>query len=106
MNWLTNLVRPKIRKWVGKKDVPDNLWHKCPNCNQMIFHRELEANLRVCTHCGHHMRCDARTRLAMLFDDARFVQYAGPRPHSPWSGTPFLAGRKHQSDAENSPIRH
>ncbi len=72
MNWLTSLVRPKIRKWVGKKEVPDNLWHKCPNCNQMIFHRELEANLRVCTHCGHHMRCDARTRLAMLFDDGDY----------------------------------
>ena len=46
MNWLTNFVLPKIRAVVSKKDVPDNLWRKCPGCEQMLFHRELEANLR------------------------------------------------------------
>jgi acetyl-CoA carboxylase carboxyl transferase subunit beta len=78
MSWLTNFVRPKIRQWVGKKDVPENLWHKCPTCNQMIFHRELEANLRVCPHCGHHLRCDAVTRLAMLFDDGAYQRVELP----------------------------
>ena len=46
MNWLTNFVRPKIRALVAKKEAPDNLWHKCPDCEQMLFHRDLEANLR------------------------------------------------------------
>jgi acetyl-CoA carboxylase carboxyl transferase subunit beta len=69
MSWLTNFVLPKIRAVVAKKDVPDNLWHKCPRCGQMLFHRELEANLHVCQACGHHMRVDAKRRLAMLFDD-------------------------------------
>jgi acetyl-CoA carboxylase carboxyl transferase subunit beta len=41
MNWLTNFVRPRIRALVRKEDVPDNLWHKCTACEQMIFHREL-----------------------------------------------------------------
>ncbi len=41
MNWLTNLVLPKIRAVVGKREVPDNLWKKCPGCEQMLFHREL-----------------------------------------------------------------
>ncbi|MEE8283867.1 MAG: acetyl-CoA carboxylase carboxyl transferase subunit beta, partial [Alphaproteobacteria bacterium] len=68
MNWLTNFVRPRIRALVGKQDVPDNLWHKCTACEQMIFHRELSANLYVCTHCGHHMRMAAKDRLAMIFD--------------------------------------
>jgi len=58
MSWLTNFVRPKIRKLVQKTDVPENLWDKCPSCGQMIFHRELNANQRVCPHCGHHMRID------------------------------------------------
>ena len=47
MSWLTNFVRPKIRALVRKPDTPDNLWFKCPGCGQMIFHRDLEANLQV-----------------------------------------------------------
>ena len=72
MNWLTNYVRPKIRALVEKKEVPDNLWHHCPSCEQMIFHRELEAALRVCSHCGHHMRLPAKKRLEILFDDSKY----------------------------------
>ncbi len=62
MNWLTNFVLPKIRAVVAKKEVPDNLWHKCPACGQMLFHRELEANLYVCGSCGHI--CGFRPRSA------------------------------------------
>lgn len=68
MNWLTNFVRPKIQALVSKKEVPDNLWLKCPNCGAMIFHRDLEENLHVCQHCGHHMRLDPAKRLKMLLD--------------------------------------
>jgi acetyl-CoA carboxylase carboxyl transferase subunit beta len=68
MNWLKNFVRPKIRALVRKADVPDNLWQKCSACEQMIFHRELSANLFVCTHCGNHMRVSAKDRLNMIFD--------------------------------------
>lgn len=73
MSWLSEFVRPKIRALVGAKDVPDNLWHKCPPCEQMLFHRELEENLHVCHACGHHMRISARQRLEMLFDDGAFT---------------------------------
>jgi acetyl-CoA carboxylase carboxyl transferase subunit beta len=69
MSWLTNYVRPKIRTLLGRKDVPENLWQKCPSCEQMIFHLELAKNLRVCTHCGHHMRLPAKERLASLMDE-------------------------------------
>lgn len=76
MNWLTNFVRPKIRALVGKpkRDVPENLWRKCPNCGQMIFHRDLEENLFVCNHCDHHLRISAPQRLTMLFDEGSFRQ--------------------------------
>ncbi len=80
MNWLSNFVRPKIRALAGKSDVPDNLWHKCPNCEAMIFHRDLEAHLHVCQHCGHHMRISAEQRLAMLFDDSRYHVIELPKP--------------------------
>lgn len=78
MNWLSNVVRPKLREWVGagSRAVPDNLWEKCPACEQMIFHRELEGRLRVCPHCDHHLRLDVDTRLGALFDDAAFETVA------------------------------
>ena len=80
MSWIANFVRPKLREWVGgRKDVPDNLWHKCPGCGQMIFHRDLAKNLHVCQHCGHHMRLGANHRLQMLFDDEKFEQINVPR---------------------------
>ncbi|MBI2587037.1 MAG: acetyl-CoA carboxylase carboxyl transferase subunit beta, partial [Rhodospirillales bacterium] len=73
MNWLKNFVRPKLRKLVGGgKDVPDNLWHNCANCQQMVFHRDLEKNLNVCPHCGCHLRVNARLRLAMLTDGGQY----------------------------------
>ena len=66
MSWLTNFVRPKLQALVRRSDVPDNLWDKCPSCGQMLFHRELGANLHVCTNCGHHLRLPPELRLALL----------------------------------------
>lgn len=79
MNWLTNFVRPKIQQLVRARDVPDNLWQTCPACQQMIFHRELEKNLQVCTHCGHHMRLPIKKRLDMLFDDGAYKRIELPK---------------------------
>tara|TARA_A100001037_G_scaffold25799_1_gene21001 strand:- start:378 stop:1319 length:942 start_codon:yes stop_codon:yes gene_type:complete len=72
LSWLNEFVRPKIRALVGKKDVPDNLWHKCPSCEQMLFHRELADNLHVCHACGHHLRLSAKDRMRFLLDDGAF----------------------------------
>jgi acetyl-CoA carboxylase carboxyl transferase subunit beta len=79
MSWLTNFVLPKIRAVVTKKEVPDNLWDKCPRCGQMLFHRELEANLYVCHACGFHMRLDPQRRLAMLFDEGAYTRIELPK---------------------------
>jgi acetyl-CoA carboxylase carboxyl transferase subunit beta len=84
MSWLTEFVRPKIRTLLGRKDVPDNLWHQCPSCQQMIFQRDLEANLRVCMHCGNHMRASAKERLAWTFDGGAYTLIDTPRvPQDP-----------------------
>ncbi|MEO5375963.1 MAG: acetyl-CoA carboxylase, carboxyltransferase subunit beta [Alphaproteobacteria bacterium] len=79
MNWLTSYVRPKLQQLVRTKDVPENLWIKCPACEHMIFHKELERALRVCAHCGHHMRLTAKGRLAMLFDTGTDARIELPR---------------------------
>ena len=73
MNWLKNFVKPKLRELVGgQKEIPENLWRQCGKCEQMIFHRELEENLNVCPHCGHHMRIDSKRRLELLFDEGEY----------------------------------
>ncbi|MES1152505.1 MAG: acetyl-CoA carboxylase, carboxyltransferase subunit beta [Dongia sp.] len=79
MSWLTNFVRPKIRALVKKPDTPENLWDKCPSCGQMIFHRELEANQRVCPHCGHHLRIGVKRRLELLFDEGLYERAELPK---------------------------
>jgi acetyl-CoA carboxylase carboxyl transferase subunit beta len=78
MNWLTNYVLPKIRA-LTRKDVPDNLWRKCPGCEQMLFHRELAGNFEVCRNCGHHFRIGGPARFKMLFDDGVFERVEQPK---------------------------
>ena len=69
MNWISEWALPKIKTlFGGPREVPDNLWDKCPACEQMIFHRDLERALHVCTHCGHHMRIGAKRRLDITLD--------------------------------------
>ena len=68
MNWITNSVLPKIKALVQPKEVPENFWTKCPNCGEMIFHRQLEDNLQVCPKCNYHLKLGARARLESLFD--------------------------------------
>lgn len=76
MNWLSNYIRPKIQSLVSNaKDVPDNLWEKCPSCDGMLFHRDLKASLNVCYHCGHHLRIDVDERLKNLFDDGKYTTH-------------------------------
>jgi acetyl-CoA carboxylase carboxyl transferase subunit beta len=68
MNWISDWALPKI-SGLFKRDVPENLWHKCPSCEQMIFRRDLDAALHVCPHCGHHMRISATRRLECTLDE-------------------------------------
>ena len=70
MNWITNSVLPKIKAFVQPKEVPENFWTKCPNCGEMIFHRQLEDNLQVCPKCNNHRKLAARARLESLFDSS------------------------------------
>ncbi len=70
MNWIKNFVRPKLKDIVsGGNSVPENLWHKCPSCEQLIFHRDLDKNHHVCSNCGHHMRISAKQRLELLMGE-------------------------------------
>ncbi len=80
MNWISNYVRPKINSLFSRRETPENLWSKCPECGTMLFHRELTENLGVCTSCDHHMAISARDRLTALFDDGVFTEVDVPMP--------------------------
>ncbi len=78
MNWIKNVVRPKIQGILRKRDVPDNMWIKCPETGQMVFHRDLEANQFVIPGSGYHMRMAADVRLKSVFDDGKFEKVKLP----------------------------
>lgn len=78
MNWLTDFVRPKIKK-TAPIEIADNLWVKCPDCGQMLFSKELKKSLYVCTRCGHHLRLYTDKRLRLLFDNSEFTEIALPK---------------------------
>ena len=78
MNWISNYVRPKINSLFSRREVPENLWTKCPECGTMLFHRELADNLNVCTNCDHHMAISPRDRFAALFDGGIFTEVKVP----------------------------
>ncbi|OWJ80741.1 MULTISPECIES: acetyl-CoA carboxylase, carboxyltransferase subunit beta [Haematobacter] len=80
MNWISNYVRPKINSLFSRREVPENLWTKCPECGTMIFHRELTDNLNVCPNCGHHMQISPRDRFRALFDGGIFTEVKVPEP--------------------------
>lgn len=76
MSWLSSFIRPKINAFGNNaKDVPDNLWEKCPSCDGMLFHRDLKAAQYVCYHCNHHLRIDVMERLENLFDEGEFKEH-------------------------------
>ncbi|WEF23934.1 acetyl-CoA carboxylase, carboxyltransferase subunit beta [Paracoccus sp. S3-43] len=80
MNWITNYVRPRINSLFSRREVPENLWTKCPECGTMLFHRELSDNLNVCTNCGHHLAISPRDRFTALFDGGAFLDVKVPEP--------------------------
>jgi acetyl-CoA carboxylase carboxyl transferase subunit beta len=78
MNWISNVVRPKIRSFLQRKDVPENLWVKCPETGQLVFHKDVEANQWVIPNSNYHMRMGAAARLKSVFDGETWLDIALP----------------------------
>ncbi len=94
MNWINNVVRPKIRSFLTtKREVPDNLWVKCPESGQMVFYKDLEANQFVVPGSNYHFRMGADARLKHLFDGGEYTKY--PVPSVPLDPLKFRDGRRY-----------
>ncbi len=80
MNWYSDVVPPKIKS-ILRREAPENLWVKCPESGELVFHKDLEANLYVVPGSGYHMRCPVEARLASLFDEGAYDIM--PTPEAP-----------------------
>ena len=72
MNWLTNFVKPKLKAIKSKILKKDNLWQKCSSCDQMMFHKDLEERLYICSNCEAHLAMPIKERLKNLYDNKEF----------------------------------
>ena len=81
MSWI-NKVRNSLAS-LGKRDTPDNLWTKCPGCQEMVYTAAWEENLSVCPRCGYHGRIGAQARFGQLLDPGFSVLPAPTVPENP-----------------------
>jgi acetyl-CoA carboxylase carboxyl transferase subunit beta len=73
MNWINNVVRPRIRSFLKPKEQnSENLWVKDPESGEMVFYRDLEANQWVIPNSGYHMKIKSTDRLHNFLDDGRY----------------------------------
>jgi acetyl-CoA carboxylase carboxyl transferase subunit beta len=77
MNWITSYVPPRIKS-LFKRESPENLWIKCPESGQMVFQKDVEANLNVIPGSGYHLRLTATARMKHMFDEGKWVDVALP----------------------------
>lgn len=78
MNWINNVVRPKIRSLLNKREAPENLWVKCPVSGEMVFYKDLEENQWVVPSSGHHMKIKAHDRLRVFLDNGEYEEFEVP----------------------------
>lgn len=77
MNWISNVVPPRVRSLL-RRETSENLWIKCPESGELVFHKDLEANLFVVPGSGYHMRLAQKARLDNLFDGGAYEEIATP----------------------------
>jgi acetyl-CoA carboxylase carboxyl transferase subunit beta len=78
MNWISNVVRPKIRGLLNRRETPENLWIKCPETGQLVFFKDVEANQFVIPGSNYHMRMGASARLKSMFDGETWLDVGVP----------------------------
>ncbi|MBB3391506.1 acetyl-CoA carboxylase carboxyl transferase subunit beta [Rhizobium sp. BK275] len=103
MNWITNYVRPRINSMLGRREVPENLWIKCPETGEMVFHKDLESNKWVIPASGYHMKMPAKARLADLFDKGEYE--ALPQPKVAQDPLKFRDSKKYSDRLRDSRLK-
>jgi acetyl-CoA carboxylase carboxyl transferase subunit beta len=81
----------KIKKFISrKKEIPGDLWMKCPDCKGMIFKKEVEEKKKVCTECQYHFTITPQERLDLMVDAGSFQEL--------WAGLESVDALKFEGD--------
>ena len=103
MNWINNVVRPKIRSFLNKREAPENLWVKCPESGEMVFYRDLEANQWVVPNSGYHMKIKATDRLASFLDGGKYETI--PLPSVPQDPLKFRDSKRYSDRLKENRVK-
>jgi len=76
MAWFRKEKKPRELSPEKQTAIPEGLWVKCDECKEIVYRKEVEANLNVCPKCGYHFRISARERFEILFDDGKYKEFA------------------------------
>jgi acetyl-CoA carboxylase carboxyl transferase subunit beta len=76
MAWFRKEKKPRELSPDKQTAIPEGLWVKCEECKEIVYRKEVEANLNVCPKCGYHFRISARERFDILFDDGKYKEFA------------------------------
>lgn len=83
-NWITRIIKPKIKENVRRSQTPEGLWVKCEPCGKVLYQKELTRNLDVCPHCQHHFRISGYRRIEITLDEeGRQELFSGLHPSDP-----------------------
>ena len=74
MAWFKKSKAPIALVETKKVQMPEGLWTKCKNCEEIIYSKEIERNLNVCPKCDYHFRISARERIALVIDEGTFTE--------------------------------
>ncbi len=74
MGWFKRIKEGILTPTQDKKETPEGLWYKCPNCNTVVPQEDHLDNLSVCEECGHHDRIGSEAYFNILFDDGKYSE--------------------------------
>lgn len=78
MNWITGLIKKTSVKST-QKDIPENLWVKCPECSSLTFRKDLVKNNQICPTCDYHFLLPVKARFNLLFDNHNYINVPLPK---------------------------
>ncbi|MBP9178810.1 MAG: acetyl-CoA carboxylase carboxyl transferase subunit beta, partial [Flavobacteriales bacterium] len=74
MGWFTRVKEGITTSTEEKKETPEGLWYKCPECDEIMTSEDHENNLWVCVKCDHHEKIGSEEYFALLFDDHKYTE--------------------------------
>jgi acetyl-CoA carboxylase carboxyl transferase subunit beta len=74
MGWFTRTKEGITTSTEEKKETPEGLWYKCPECDEIVTSEDHENNMWVCTKCSYHEKIGSAEYFAILFDDQKYKE--------------------------------